>query len=81
MGLGRLTSTVFLIAVGLALPTCADAESPTRSILIIDEFNQDLHFAQQFRQTIHSTLDAETTAHYTLYSRILGHLSVQSSGR
>jgi signal transduction histidine kinase len=68
MGLGRLTSTVFLIAVGLALPTCADAESPARSILIIDEFNQDSHFVQQFRQTIHSTLDAETTAHYTLYS-------------
>jgi signal transduction histidine kinase len=71
MGLGRLTSTVFLIAVGLALPTCADAESPTRGILIIDEFNQDSHFVQQFRQTIHSTLDAETTALYTLYSESL----------
>ena len=71
MGLGHLTSTVFLIAVGLALPTCADAESPTRGILIIDEFNQDSHFVQQFRQTIHSTLDAETTAHYTLYSESL----------
>ena len=71
MGLGRLRSTVFLIAVGLALPTYADAESPARGILIIDEFNQDSHFAQQFRQTIHSTLDTETTAHYTLYSESL----------
>lgn len=71
MRLGRLASTVLLIAVGLALPTCADAESPARGILIIDEFNQDSHFAQQFRQTIHSTLGAETTAHYTLYSESL----------
>lgn len=71
MGLGRLAFAVFLVAVGLAPPARADAESPARGILIIDEFNQDSRFGQQFRQTIHSTLDAETTAHYTLYSESL----------